>query len=272
MIPYILYILFAIFVAFILLLVRYLVPKLTDLDRSTIGLCVGWCIIAYSIILGFSIANFYSRYLDFRDTFITEATNLKLMYRYFKQLPQSEDTESIINNIKEYSEHILKISKTDKYPLDTSTLYRKMDKDIIKYLNSNSTIFNNNILSRLSTDERVKKLFDEIKAGHYYIMLLGVLIIFIIIPLSLSKMDNIIIQFVVDSSILIILFSVIHLLMILNDPFGINNPIGLNLSMYSDLIKEIDGDTQLNGSSLNESLNEPLNEPLNKSSNDYKLD
>jgi hypothetical protein len=239
----IIYLIIAIMIAIILYLTRFLVPTLSLNDKAITHEIVSWSIIIYGIILGFSISNFYNRYTSIRETLITEVTNLQIIYRIFKTLP---DSEEVIESIKVYTinvtkELIISLGR-EEYLSSTVMLYRDMDNKIINYFNKHpGNPFVNQILSRLSTDQKIKKLVDEIKSGNYYINMLNILLIFIIIPLWFIKLDNSIIQFFMDICLLIIIACALYLLKILNNPF-IKRPISFDLNMYSDLLNEINND------------------------------
>ena len=67
MTDYIIYIVIAIMIAIILTLGRTLVPKDEVSERGLIGMAVGWSIVIYTIILGFTISNFYNKYISVGD-------------------------------------------------------------------------------------------------------------------------------------------------------------------------------------------------------------
>ena len=212
-------------------------------DGGIIKGYVGWVMVIYGLILGFSLTNFYSRYVAMRNAFIKDATNYQLIYEFFIKMDKSPEIDDIINSILKYLELISSIGIDYKEKLKISdNIYKDMNTKIINYLKNNQTSFTNNILSRLNTNIEIKKLADEIEAGQYYIAILCFLVIFIIIPLAIStSMLDRKIQFLLDFSILIIISTALYLCEILNNPF-IQSPISFNLSMYSDLIDTIKKD------------------------------
>lgn len=241
--PYFLYVILAILIAVILMCTRPLVPLITVEERAIISASVGWCMVVYGLILAFSISNFYTRYISIRDTFVTEVINLQIIYRIMRMYDDTEDVKmSIYNYVKNIHREVKYDLMNKEYPKSSEELYYTMNSTILKYVKENENFFNANMMLRLSTDTRIKKLIDEIKAGNYYIEILSILLIFIIIPLWLSKMKDRLIQFIIDSCLLIILFSILHLLNILNNPFCDCNPLSLNLDMYSNLASEIEED------------------------------
>ena len=137
---------------------------------------------------------------------------------------------------------------------------------LIHPINNNpNNPFNNNILMRMSTDDKIKKLVEEMKSGNYYILLLCFLVVFLLVPLWLSKIRHKWIQFCVDLCFLSLIFSSIYLLTILNVPFGKDNPVSLNVSMYEDLVDEINDQTDDNDNDDdNDDLNNDLNNDLDR--------
>ena len=84
-------------IVLLLLVLRRNYDGLSPDGTSKTELLVGWCIIVYSIILGFTLNNFYNRYKEIRKTLVNEVTNLQIIYRIMKQLPNSEN---VIQSIK----------------------------------------------------------------------------------------------------------------------------------------------------------------------------
>ena len=62
LVPYIVYIVVAIVISFIFLLTRDFVPIEDSAERSIINGAVSWCMIIYTIVLGFTISNFYTNF------------------------------------------------------------------------------------------------------------------------------------------------------------------------------------------------------------------
>lgn len=239
---YYIYIIIAIIISIILCLIRPIRKDLDPSEKSIITGSIGWCLVIYGLMAGFSINIFYNRYLEIRNTFITEITNLQLTYRYFKTLPNSENVIlSMKNYLKSIFIDLLPNLKNKKYSEKSEQLYRDMDNEIIKYLNSNPNIFVNNILIRMGTDQKIKRLVDEINDGEYYINILIFLFIIILIPLWLTSTVDKYIQFIIDACILIILISALYICIILNNVFD-DSPISIKMQGYQDLLDEIEED------------------------------
>lgn len=242
------YILIAIIIAIILYLVRPFVPVLDLNDRTIVVSSISWMAIIYALLLTFSIQNFFNRYITIRDAFVNEGTNIQIIYRIFKLLPESNEKDQVIESIKKYSENVINVLipslANKKYSTETDIYYNQMDQSILNYINIyGNNIFDNNLLLRLSTSQKIKQLVNEINVGDYYIQFLIIIFILIIIPLSLSKMVNAGIQLVIDLCFLIFVGSTIYLLTILGDPFG-DNPIAFKMGLYTELLDEIKEDNK----------------------------
>jgi len=241
--PFIIIIIISLLIAYILSEVRIFKNNFNQNTENIIEGSVGWAIVVYGLILGFSISNFYNRYITIRDTFVEEVTNLQLIYRYIKIAPNSKEKNEAIESIRKYAESVINDLLPNladrKYSLVSDIRYKEMNSKIINFVNKHTDYkFNHNILLRMSTDERIKQLVNEMNFGLYYIYILIFLIIFIIIPLWLNVMANKIVQLIIDSCILIILFTGIYLCILLNNPFT-KSPVSFDFSLYKDLINDI---------------------------------
>jgi hypothetical protein len=228
-----------IFIAFFFSLLLFIIRNNEkSLFSATIEISVGWCILLYGIVLGFSISNFYAKYIAIRDSFIKEITNLKIIYKIFEKLPNKEKTLPVLDSINNYinsvPSELNKSLKFFNYNDKTKELYNKMNDEIINYtLNNNDSgiLINNNILLRLSSDDFIKQIINEMKVGNYYINFLWTLLIFIFIPIYFINVGNKSLQFILDFCIFSILLSCIYLCEILNNPF-IDSPISLKFYNY----------------------------------------
>lgn len=235
---YIYYLLFALILSLILSQTRF--SELSPTLGTIISTNVAWCIVIYGIILGFSISNFYNKYILVRDTFVKEATNIKLTYQIFKQLPSSEERDNVLKSIEKYvisvKTTLVKSLANYEYDKTTNALYNQMNKEIINYVNTYpSNVFNNNILLRLSTSDYIKQITNEMNSSKYYITLLWFLLIFVIFPLWLIVLKSKLLQFTLDFSLLVILLSCIYLCDVLSNPF-VNSPISIKLQIFNDLL------------------------------------
>lgn len=228
-----LYIFLAIMIS---LLIMYLRPDKGQLNEGFISSTIGWTLIIYGLILAFSINIFYTRYIEIRTIFADEVNNLLLTYRYFKVLP---DNEFVLHSIHSYANSVLNdllpSLQNGEYSEKTNFYYTQMTNTIINYVNDHPTIvFDNNILIRLTTNERIKQIAIEIK-NQYYITIIWLLFLFVLIPMFFISTPNRSLQFLMDSCILIILLTLIYVITILNNPFR-ESPIQIELTMYQDLL------------------------------------
>jgi hypothetical protein len=214
--------------------------NLSQDGKNKTGEIVSWCIIIFGIILGFTIANFYNRYIETREILVNEIVNLQIIYRTFKVLP---DNQKVIKSIKNYVKSVINdlqySLQNNVYSIETSNYYRIMDSNIIEYFNEYKTNpFISTINNRLSTSERIKILSQEVITGNFYILMLWFLFIFILIPLYFLKMPDKFIQLLIEFCLLSMFLTGIYLCTTINNPF-IESPIMLKFTMYEDLLDEI---------------------------------
>ena len=235
--------------SFLLTLLLFLLRALNLDSNITVmnsELIIGWCVLMFSIILGFAILIFYNRYIEVRNTLVDEVINLQIIYRTFTQLPNSEQ---VLKNIKNYVESVLtnlKCSlKNGVYSPVTEKLYRKMDLSIIQYFSDNPTsLFISTTMDRLSTCQKIKAIDNEITTGNFYIKVLWFLFIFVLIPLYFDKMPNKVAQTISEFCLLSIFTTGIVLCDNINNPFA-DTPVALQFTMYSDLLSEINTNEDL---------------------------
>lgn len=238
---YIFYIIIAIVISVLLVFLRPIKNQTIKVKNvGNITSSIGWCLVVFGLILGFSITIFYNRYIEIRNFIITSVANLKILYRIFKDLP---DSEEVIESIKEYSnsviEDLLPSIRKKEYNEKTKELHKKMDEIIIKYVADHpGTPFQNNILLRINTDDYFRQLVDEIKIGDYYISIIMFLFIIIVFLLWIAEVENVIAQLIIDFSVITILLSCIYLLNILNNVF-VESPVSIDFSSFKDLVEEI---------------------------------
>jgi len=240
------YIIVAIVLAIIIFYTRRTLNFFNVDEQMLYATIFGWGIIIYALLMTFTISSFYQHYTEERDTFIQESTNLTLIYRIIKLGPKSKYSKRALRSIERYTESVINDVVPDLkqgiYSTKSELLYRQMDYDIITYTYKNTNIADNgaigDILARMSTDQRIKKLSDGIKNGQFLIYILMFLSVFVLLGFWVIKIDNSYIQFIMDISLLVIIFVSIYLLMILNNPFD-ESPLTLSLSMYDDLLLEI---------------------------------
>lgn len=206
-----------------------------------------WFMILYALLTTFTISSFYQDFLYIQEAFINDCSNITMIYRIIKLGPQSKYSRRALRSIERYVESVttntLNGLKEGTYSPISEELYRKMDYNIIKYTYAITELSDgpalNDILSRLTTDQRIKELSVGIKDGQFLIYIITFLSMLVIIGTWFVKLDNSHIQLVLDLFLIVTIFACIYLLDILNNPF-IESPISLDLSMYTDLLNEIE--------------------------------
>lgn len=219
-------------------LIKSLNIKLNVYERSIISTSVGWCLVIYSLILAFAINSFYTRYLDIRTIITNKASSIELLYSFLKVQKKSEQRDKTILALSKYlseisSELYSNINNYDK-------IHKELNDEIIKCIGENpNSPYNYKILADLSTEQQLKKIFDEIQSSNYYISILIFLFLIVLIPISFTTSNVKYVQFMVDFCVITILISGLSLAYFLANPF-VSSPISINLNFFSDLSKDID--------------------------------
>jgi hypothetical protein len=233
-----------IIIAIIMFYTRREFTCFTENQKSIYTSIFNWVIIIYALILTFTFSSFYQRFIDYRDILIDESNNLILIYRMIKLGPQSKYSRKALKSIREYTinviEDVFPNLACGTYSAKSTILNTKMINDIITYTYENKNISDNpalsNILGRMTTDQKIKKLVEGFEFGTFLIQLLMFFSIFVIIGIWIVQIRNPKLQFIIDLSLLLIIFISIFLLSLLNNPFqsGLMTPSG-----YVELLNEI---------------------------------
>jgi hypothetical protein len=237
---YFMYVLIAFIIACIIFVIRPSKSKFDSNEKNIISGSIGWVLVVYALILSFSINIFYSRYVEIRNVFIADASNLHLIYRYLKRSPNSAYP---IFKILEYSQYVstylTKNLRHQEFGANVSRLYFEMNNAIIEYVQENpNVIFSNNMLFRINTDQIIIQLTHEIKISSHYLNILWFLFFFVVVLIYFITTSNKLIQFFIDGILLTILLSGIYLCTILSNPF-LESPVNINFAAYQDLVREI---------------------------------
>lgn len=238
---YAFYIILAMIVSYILMVTRHWNMGWIGEKFESLNSLIGWTVTAYSLILSFTISNFYDRYVDIRNTLVEESTHLKVIYRSIGTYDNN------INTIQSIHEYVVKITNATfvnkEYGIYSDELgrkYRQMSYAVFELLKEDDTNIGSNILSQITSNEKIRTLLNEIEAGQYMINLLGFLLIFVIMMLWFVKVTQTI-QFIAIFCILSVLLTAIYLITILNNPF-LRSPLYISLEMYETLLYEIEED------------------------------
>lgn len=246
MLELLVYIIVAIVIALIIFYTRRNFSHFNEPEQIFYTNIFGWFIIVFALLLTFTVSSFYQDFINIQEAFIIDCTNITMIYRVIKLGPQNKASRRALRSIELYVESVINDTlpalQQEEYSPISEELYRKMDYDIIEYVYSVDNLDDNpqltDILSRLSTDQRIKKLSNGIKDGQFLINILLFISFFVFVGSWFVKLENKYIQLVLDLFLAIIIFVCIYLLEILNNPF-IESPISINLSIYSDLLHEI---------------------------------
>lgn len=227
------YIIIAIVISALMVFTRHYFSVTNVANHDTILFGVSWIIATFSLLLAFTISNFYNRYVTTRDDLINEASNLEIIYELLTKIPNSETPREAIKK------YLLKIISLENFKTQGHQEYYSMRLKIVNFLNDQITIhpFTNDILSRLSSDNHLEGLIREIKSGSYYINIICLLLVLVIIPLWFIYVDKYLQLFLVTCLMTMFLI-IIYLMEILNDPFG-KSPLQIKFESYRDVLNRI---------------------------------
>lgn len=195
--------------------------------------------VIFGLMLSFTIANFYSRYQELTDIVVNEVTDLQLIYRMLLRSPGSEDA---VASMKAYLKGVIDTwldyqnGTIDDHIIQ---LYRKMDAEILDYIRDHpDNIYNQNILSRLSTNQHNLVAIREVVTNKIFIYVIIVAALFLLLGLYWIHISNLIVQTMLDLSVISIVVIGIYLLYVLSAPFSISG-FGITPQSYQDLLNEI---------------------------------
>lgn len=197
---------------------------------------VTWCIVFFTLLLTFTISNFYNQYIDIRNSFITEIGNLQIIYMILKNEKGSGYVlKSIRQYIKSVIEDQLPLNDKGKYSEKTDRYHYKMNKNIIKYAESHPNL-TNSLLLRVTSNEKNKRILTEVQNNIYLSKIVYFSFIFIIIVLCLVHVNDFNLQILVDFCFLSLAMLGLYLLYIFANPFNKSISDFPN-SIYDDIVK-----------------------------------
>lgn len=204
-------------------------------ERTIITNSVGWCLVIYGLILGFAITSFYNRYVEIRTIITTKASSFEILFNFLKTEEKSESRDNILKLLSTYLSTIIKYNNVNDY----EKIHNLLNNSLIQYVKNNPTKpYNIRIINDLSTEQQLKKIFDEINISNFYLSILLFLFIIVLIPIMFTTTSNILVQFIIDFCVITILVSGLCLAYFLANPF-VSSPISINLSLFEKLSKEI---------------------------------
>jgi hypothetical protein len=114
----------------------------------------------------------------------------------------SPNSEKTIMAIENYLQVLLNdgipLLRKGKNSIKLEYAYKAMDYAIINYIKNNQNIFSTVILSKLSTNESLKELINEINQTVFYIYFVILLFLFLIIQLYFIKLTDTKLQFIFE--------------------------------------------------------------------------
>lgn len=212
-----------------------------DLRRS-MGAILGFAAISFSLLLGFMVSYFLTRFLDIERTLVDEVTQLQLIYRMLKPLPESAP---IISALRTYVQSVI----TEEWPAlqrgesspRTEALQAQFSELLIQYFADpqHSVTLGQVVLAKLSTGEWRKRLATVLRANRFLISVIAIAGFITLLGFWLYHHRTNIYAFLVDFVIISLVALGLFLLVVLNRPFAQSN-LGVSPLIYEDLLREID--------------------------------
>jgi ABC-type multidrug transport system fused ATPase/permease subunit len=210
-------------------------------NQSIIGLTVTFTSLVFGLLLGFTVSNFWNRYIEISDFITEEAESLKKLYRVVKDYP---NTENIVNAIQNYTDNTInsewKLLEQGKFSAENENLFKNITTQINEYIKQNpDTPLINSIYNLIPERDKLKNtLFTNFTNSLILIVIVSALVT--LIGFWLLRNVNFYIQFIIDVGIILIIVLSVYLLYELSNPF--KGVFKLEPVLYEDLFNEIDQD------------------------------
>lgn len=210
--------------------------------RRSMGAILGFAAITFSLLLGFMVSYFLTRFLDIERTLVDEVTQLQLIYRMLKPFPDAAPVEA---KLRAYVESVIK----DEWPAlqqgttntRTDELQAEFSDALVRYVNDpqHNAALGQVVLSKLTTGEWRKRLATVLRANRLLISVVALAGAITLLGFWLYHHHSSAYAFLLDFVIIGLVAIGLFLLVILNRPFAPSH-LGISPLIYEDLLREID--------------------------------
>lgn len=212
--------------------IKQKIPVLDHDTQDVINYTAAFVGIFVVLLLTFTITNYMNRYTDLIDDIQDDTNEMILITEFLKQSPNSQD---ILDVIRKYSQTVL----NNPNDLNTiSLLYYQINRKIIQYVNTTSTPYNDEILSRLRANHSISKnielynIVDDFLFAMTIFFLIITLIVFLYIRIPIK-----IVQYTIDFCIIAITVGAVYIIYRLNSLY--KTAIRINPSPYNEILEII---------------------------------
>lgn len=195
-------------------LIKSRVPALDHDTQDIVNYGAAFIGLFVTLLLTFTISNYLSRYGNLVENVSQDASELAVIIRYMKVLPNSDPVLQSIRNYVDYlndnPDNIQKIYD----------LYSEINKNIIQYVKSNTTPFNDEILSRIRANQAISRSFDLYNIVNDFLFIISLffliltLIVFLFIRVPVKW-----VQYAIDFCIIAVVVGSMYIIYKLNQQY-----------------------------------------------------
>lgn len=190
-------------------------------NQQVIGISITFTSVVFGLLLGFTVSNFWNRYITIGDFISEEAQQLSEMYNIVKGYP---GTQGIINALQLYLENTINVefkflaqNKTSK---ENDVLFKNIIIEINNYVRENpNTPIANTLYTLIPERERLKNTINA-SFSNYLIWIIIISAIITLVGFWLLQNENLYFQLIIDVGIIAIISLSIYLLYELKNPFS----------------------------------------------------
>lgn len=214
-------------------------PLPENIKIASLGV-LSFIAICFSILLGFFVSYFLTRFLDIERTLVNEVTQLELIARILREIPESLEVQ---NALRAYVESVIR----DEWPrlikgqssAQTEVLQSRFSELLIRLANQYPELVSlQTALNNLTTGEWRKRLVAVLRANRLFITVTAIAGILALVGFWLIEHRASIFMFLIDLGAVILVALGLFLLTTLNRPFS-QNELGLTPEIYQDVLREL---------------------------------
>lgn len=209
---------------------RKFIPQYDKDTVDTINYIFTFVALFVSLILTFTISNLLTRYNTLSDNIIDDVERLSVITRFLQQI---EGSDEILNDIRDFSTYVLQENRD----LDVLfTKYSKINKNIVRFIKTNNTPFNSEILSRFKVNQVVsRELLTNLNGNNYLFYITLFFTIIALVLLLFIQIGNYKLQWLLDFSIFTIIIASLYVIYIYSYPFK-NTSVKISFKPFNKLI------------------------------------